>query len=427
MNKFSCFLLNCKIYAGDFLHKNLGSVCNKWSLIITLVIAGGCFEINTNAIAGEHIEVVRDVVLSGVKSAVGLGINQIPNQDGYIVTGSIGGAQAWATRLDAQGQQKWSYLMPRDAPPDDGHYHLLWHATTYSSAIVLKDGSTILCGFKVDEEDNHQTQFGLLTHIDKSGNLLNQQLLKPQKNQLPLNYLFQSAPWNDGFIIMGSSTRNKEYFTWLVALDAKGNLLWEKLLPTQTHVLQKRTFLIMKDGDLVMTNPISLLSEKGNGMNYFTEITRIQPDGVIKANRRLAGQFQLVRQPNPAYAIRLVPVELKKSEMQLLTLHDDLSEAEYLTSKDKVGIAIPQALELPDHSIVLVGATISNRGAALMVHFNPDSRQFQSYTFKPVSQSWAVGDGLATGKVGEWVAIRQDQEPEGNSSIVFSFANIINH
>lgn len=400
---------------------------------ILAILVIGCAQTDKRVETGESIEVAREIVLPDKKPIHELAISQIPSNGGYVITGNVGASQAWAVRLDVQGQQQWSYTTPQDIPPEGQQVSSSWHNSHYESAMVLKDGSTILCGYKNVGEDIRPSLVGLLTRIDANGNYVNQQLLRPQSNpEFKTNYLYQCAPWNEGYFVTGIATRflqnKRESYIWLIALDSQGKFLWEKLLPRTFSLAQKMPVIVMKNGDLILTNPAALPNDNGTGMDYFTEVMRVTGDGEIRKSRRLSGSMRLVRQPNPAQAIRLVPFHLNDSGMQLLTLKDDLSEAEKLITSKKEEFGISQAMELPDQSLVLVGNVDYANNTAAMVRFSPDLRKRQDYIFQPIHQSWRVEDGLAIGNEGEWVVIRTNHDKSATkSSYVFSFTHTVSH
>ena len=110
----------------------------------------------------------------------------------------------------------------------------------------------------------------------------------------------------------------------------------------------------MKNGDLVFSGSAPSV-EVINGLISVTEIIRIDKNVEVKAQRNITGVMQLVRQPVLSNVIRLVPTNLQESGMFLLTLNDDLTDGTNLQLPNKVEFALKQAVELQDHTILLVG------------------------------------------------------------------------
>ena len=395
----------------------------------------------------KRIELIHEIVLSDHQPINDLSINQTAAKDGFVLTGTIGASQAWATRIDEHGHQQWSYMFPPDIPAQDQLVSTAWHSSHYESAADLNGGNTLLCGYKDVGDDRKPIILGLLTRIDKSGGLVNQQLLYPQNNQqFKLNYIRQCAHWNDGYVIFGETARYlpkvqgtpspalRESFYWVIKLDSLGEIKWEKLIPKKFDVgsIPKRNpILIMKNGDLVVSSTSKETNEKKTGVDYFTDVVRFNPEGEIKVRNKFPGRMRLVRQPNPAYAIRLAPDNFNEFGARLLTLNDDLSEVEHLSIEKKEEFGIYQATELPNHSIVFSGNFDFTNNTAAMIGYSPNFSLRQEYEFHPKNKSWWVEDALATGIENEWVTIRtihdHPSKSETNFSYVFSIFNFVSH
>ena len=262
---------------------------------------------------------------------------------------------------------------------------------------------------------------GLLTRIDAKGQFVDQRLLAPHGDaKFVGNYIVQCGSWGDGYFVAGSSSRYTqnlpgksppfvgEKFFWLMALDANGEIKWEKLISKGFAIdtARKAPWQMMSNGDLIFSGAAPSI-RRADGITYVTGIIRIGQDGEVKAQRAITGRMKLVRQPSPAKAIRLVPFNLKDAGMFLLTLNDDLSDASNLDlSSNKDEFTIEQSIEMPDHSILLAGARDYTNSYATLIHYSPDLSQRHDYIFKPKGASNWVDDALMTGKPNELVTIR---------------------
>jgi hypothetical protein len=161
----------------------------------------------------------------------------VPTRDnGLIVAGSNHG-QGWAARTDAEGNIKWRYVISRPVKPTRPS-----DIPTYISAAVMPDDSVFLCGNMPGIKGGGS---GLLTHLDKDGNVLNEQL--PSPKGLSGGGLSACIASDGGLIAVGStaildpvqSTPNINSYTptyWIVSFDVNGKVKWEKLIPVSKDI-----------------------------------------------------------------------------------------------------------------------------------------------------------------------------------------------
>lgn len=378
----------------------------------------------STANAGEHFEFKKEVTLTDNRSQH-FAINSAID-GGYVLTGSIADTQAWAARLDGQGQELWSYLIPKDAHPENHNVSPSWHSSQFKSAVVLKNGNTLLCGQK-EIGDVRGNVMGLITRVNIKGQFIDQRLLSPQGGKnFKINYIHQCAAWGEGYFVAGSATKFTpntlgksppfvgETFFWLMALDEEGNVKWEKLISKGFSVALGRRlpWLIMANGDLVFSGFAPSI-EVTNGLISVTGIIRIDKEGALKAQRNITGEMQLVRQPMPANAIRLVPLNLKESGMFLQTLNDDLTDASTVKSvTEKDEFVAMQAIEMSNHSIVLTGYRDFKVPFATIIIYSPDLHQTQDLVLKPKRQSHWIDDAILTSIPDEFAVIRSTYNSE---------------
>lgn len=368
--------------------------------------------------ADESFEIKHEIDLPNYKP-FNFAINDAGSNSGYIITGYIGGHQAWAGRLDAQGNELWNYSLPKDTPQQYQNVSPAWRSSQFKSAVTLENGNTLLCGNKDIGEDQHPIMMGLLTKVDTKGKFLDQRLLTPHGDtSFRLNYIDQCASWGEGYFVAGSATQFipnvpgksppnvRQNFFWLMALDANGEVKWEKLIDKSFSVspAYKLPWLVMSNGDLIFSGTAPNV-EKKDGLTSFTSVIRVGQDGEVKAQRSISGSMKLVRQSGPAQAIRLVPLNLQDAGMYLLTLNGDLTDASYLKS-DKDEFTVNQAIEMQDNSFVLAGAKGYKNPYATLIRYSPDLRKRYEFVFKPIGSSYGVDDAMLTNRQDELVTIR---------------------
>ena len=196
-------------------------------LALCLAIAVSALMSPHNAFGGSpnrQISVEREVLVQQGDS-VGAPSAVVPASDGgYVVAGNWG--QAWATRVTANGDVIWSYWDYRDYDKNVG---LPLVRSAFSSAVMLSDDTTLLCGNK---ESPNGTK-GYLVHLDRAGRSISRQTLSSRGNiQLASSGLGQCLRWGNGFALLGSlSSGATTPLGWLTKLDAHGDIEWDKVGP----------------------------------------------------------------------------------------------------------------------------------------------------------------------------------------------------
>jgi hypothetical protein len=114
---------------------------------------------------------------------------------GYVIAGAdnFENTEPWAIAVDDDGHTQWEYL---DGAPESWADHAS-SINQFHGAVVLSDGSTILCGEK--SIDRHS--FGLLAHIGADGKLIEQQYVSPHGDSsyyAGLSAVSALGRWNRG-------------------------------------------------------------------------------------------------------------------------------------------------------------------------------------------------------------------------------------
>lgn len=391
---------------------------------------------NANNTTGEanHIKVVREVALEIGRAPTPYALAQTKD-GGYVIAGSVW--VPWATRVDANGTVVWRYELSAYNPsaPKEGEGQ-------YNGVAVLPDDSAILCGemaLPLPPGKPGGGVVGMLTHLDKAGQTLSHQLLYPNGDKsYSLSYLNKCIPWGDGVVVVGNTYRQHEYSTWLIALDAKGEIRWEKLISMTT------------DGDIeVIPNQDLLLlvdfqGEKINWMNGSipTESTEwsngsicLDPTGEIKWQRAGKSQLKVDHQKlvTPLVAESQVRLFISNSQSQSASLRILNEHGEEMKSAAfQIRPLSPKHMYLmPNHDLVFFGTEYGQEGndhpSAGITWLSADLKSNETFTFRNKSYSAGIDDALPTGKHGEFVTLRRAFEisnQDKRQGIVLTFVQV---
>lgn len=342
--------------------------------------------------ASDSIKITREVLLESGRGPIVRALIQTKD-GGYVVAGSDGHIP-WATRTDAEGNVQWRHVLPMKEWTPGGVN------AQYESGVAMADDSTLLCGYKGESEEPHQPILGLLARVDKAGKMLSHHLLYPQGDKsFPLNYLRQCVPWGDGFAVVGDTSRwvegSMQRFLWLLALDANGDIKWEKLIPNTSAGMP----LVTPNQDLVIVGP--------------TQITRVDTRGTIKSQRIVKDAYKdrvmLVRSNVTDSVVRVLSL-FNYPTRTLRSLGKNLEDLELVRGPgdDRLGDMVTnRAYLLPDRSLVLFGyQRESSTPTASITWISADLAAKRTFLPEPLWISGEITDALPTGKLGEFVTIR---------------------
>jgi hypothetical protein len=339
--------------------------------------------------AAESIEVTREVLLESGRFPIPYALAQT-KEGGYVIAGSDQHIP-WATRTDAQGNVQWRHVLPmKKWEPGDGE-------ARYEGAATMADDSTMLCGFKNVGEKSKPEIVGMLTQIDTSGKVIGHRLLYPRGDEhFKLNYMHKCIRWGDIVIVIGESTRwlapsyRDEHLSWLLAIDAKGNVKWERLLAG----LDRQDALVVSNRELVLSH--AYLGE--------TRLTSINAAGEISSQRVIPGGGVLVYSSISEPVIRLVSGD---SRTTLRTLGEHLEDVKELSGK--AGMINSEVIySLPDGSLVMFGRQREHStDTAAIARLNANLDRGETFFFQPKWISASVRNALPTGKLGEFATIRE--------------------
>jgi len=340
----------------------------------------------------ERFEVTREVLLESGRFPTPHALIQT-KEGGYVVTG-IDANKPWATRTDPEGNVQWRHVVP---PAKDGTQSGAYGVGygVYAGAATMDDDSTLLCGNTDIGWRDKPLIMGMLTRIDKSGQAISHRLFYPQGDErFHLNYLRKCIRWGDGFAVIGQTSRSVGPFFWVLALDAKGDTKWEKLLPGQGTL----EVLTLSNHDLILSQP-SL-----NG----TKIVRLDATGAIQA-QRIIPDGVVVRSTVPDSVIHLISGVGGRTTLR--TLNERLEDVGYLAGNaaliHRAPINTNADYMLPNHALFLFGYQREREvHTATIARLSADLNDLQTFSFQPLWVSAWVDDAVSTGKPGEFATVR---------------------
>lgn len=390
--------------------------------------------INNTADEASHIKVVREVALETGRAPTPYALAQAKD-GGYVIAGSVW--VPWATRVDANGNVVWRYELSAYNPsaPKEGKGQ-------YNGAAVLPDDSAILCGkmaLSLPPGKPGGGVVGMLTHLDKAGQTLSHQLLYPNGDKdYSLSYLNKCIPWRDGVVVVGNTYRQHEYSTWLIALNVKGEIRWEKLIPMTTD----GDIVVMPNQDLLLL--VDFQGEKINWMNgnipaESTEWSNgsicLDTTGEIKWQRAGKPQLKIDHQKlvTPLVAESQVRLFIGHSQsrsalMRILNEHGD----EMKSAVFPIRPLSPERIYLtPNHDLVFFGTEYGPEGtdhpSAGITWLSADLKNSETSTFHNFSYSEGMAEALPTGKPGEFVTVGhtfQISKQDKRQAVVMTFVQV---
>jgi hypothetical protein len=390
-----------------------------------------------------HIKVVREVTLETGRGAPEPHSLAQTKDGNYVIAGELFQIP-WATRTDSEGKAQWRYVVDMPEWKPGGN------RGKYGGVAILPDNSTILCGNRELPPPPGKRvgdMVGILTHLDKSGQVLNHQILYPNGDKTySLSYLEKCVPWGDGVAVTGHVSRFlkvgdkylQEYSLWLIALNGKGDIRWEKLLPRAMNgdiaVMTNQDLLLLADfqGEKVswLRGNIPTESTKwSNGSILFDNA------GEIKWKRTGKPQLQIAHQKlvTPLAAESRVRLFLGSSQSQLASLRTLNEQGEDMASVQfQIRPLSPKQIYLmPNRDFVFFGTEFGAEGkdhpSAGITWLSADLKKSETVTVGQKANSAGIDDALPTGKPGEFVTVRhtfQISNQDKRQGVVLTFVEI---
>jgi hypothetical protein len=329
-------------------------------LSVSLLLAG--------PLRADDLTVTKEVVLDSNSSGNSITITRA-NNDGLLITSDEAHAahKALVLRTDHAGNVKWRYETGLLDPP--------WApgaTPTYHGAVVMSDGSSIECGTMPRQDagfrpniGGHFHQFGLLTHLDRDGKLIEDKVLLPHDGPHELGTMgfFACANFGDGIVAIGTTNRvlpnhelsDREYLYWIVAFDSSGKIKWEKLQPTSKSLsvlpgpLYISPLQIMPGGGFVFAAAHDIMGSTSS------QVLHIGPRGDVVASVTMDGLVTIAPQEKAPNQVALVSLGTVGPTTSLIVLDDQLHELHRNSVKRHRSFETAAFL-LPHQTLILFGS-----------------------------------------------------------------------
>ncbi len=364
-------------------------------LIVTFLM--GLFM--TNVAISKDLAITREVIIPREGAW--------PNEPNIIVRADDGGfilaGGPWVIKIDADGKVLWRYV--RDKLIAD-----------YTGAVAMPDGTTFLCG-SMQLLGGREFSPSIFTHLDASGNLLNEQLIFPQnKAEHGGSHFDGCVRWGSGIAVVGrihnvlrQASGSGSAFTaplvekyyWLMMLDSDGKVQWEKQIPTTFNNIDGvRSLLVAPDSSLVFA---------GYRLDQ-TELFRINKAGEVVAKKLLPGYFQFLRAIVPDGKLKVFGGANKI--FVISTLNDQFDETHRVQGDQPSTFdADHLAYQMPDQSLALFGKALHGWGeqyASAIAYVDPtlQSAQKLELAHSPFTDTGVIKAATPTENDGEFVTAR---------------------
>jgi len=340
----------------------------------------------------------------------------LTRDNGFIVAGSLGSEaqrkSAWAVKTDSKGNVMWRYVTSRKDNPVYGQPSFI-QSPVFNALAVMPDDSVFLCGFMPGIEHS----FGLLTHLDKNGKVLNEQLLRHEA--VIRGNISSCASGSGGLVTIGKvatfqhteATKTEpgsvlqNNFYWILSFDTSGKTKWEKLLPISKQL-----------GTVDRISPIQMAAD---GSFVFvaqriddSEIVSVKPDGDIAARHFLNGLFTILLPTQEQAPTDIQLLSIFTGKLTRITFSHDLQETGRATEEHEDGV-VHLAYRMPDQSLMLFGSKPNSRGGenyAWVMHIDPAHHE-GTLTLAPDAESLWIDAGVVTNKSGEFASARRVFKP----------------
>jgi hypothetical protein len=386
-------------------------------------------------VLANNVSLIKEVVTELHSNASWpLAIAQFDNGD-VLVTGQEVGEphKESVIRLDAAGKVKWRYQTALLDPPWD-----LSDGPQYRGAVIMSDGSSFECGemprhdegFRTDVA-GHSSRVALLTHLDRDGKLIKDQLLYPKRDNKINGEFFSCARLGDGVVVVGTTAQHiptpdqirglpftVQYVYWLAAFDSAGKLRWETFVPEADEV--KAIFVQL---------PLQISADSGfvfsAAHNGKTEVVRMSATGNVLTKAVFDGMF-IIAHPVGAETTAPSLVSIGTKPTIMITLGNDLQELKRVSADHEVGEA-KVVYRLLDGSLALFGEKVIPEQLdyhARVATFDSSLQHAEDFYFTPEDSSLWTLDAIPTSKPGEFVIARIIDRPTTRDDLALDFITV---
>jgi hypothetical protein len=314
---------------------------------------------------------------------------------GFVIAGVRGRASAVGTTAD--GTLIWTYEDPRDEQVKSPFQ------SKFNGVVSLTDGRILLCGEKTTTGHT-----GLLTILDKTGNVLEQRLELPSKNRTLIHSGFYKCfRWEDGIAVTGFANDGQQGYIWIVKLDINGAKESEVLIDDRVAVTPadstEHSFVFFSYVD-----------------SFHENLVRVDMKGNVIARRTFVGSaFLQLRSDERSNRTKLLSYSLGHRPV-LYTLDQQFGDAESPKDIDFFAADKGCGFVLSDNSLALFGRT--NNAAIAWIS---ESGQLGAVmTLDPKYPSFVLSDAIPT-SANQFVTVQASASPDGNDNgLVMSWVTI---
>jgi hypothetical protein len=319
-----------------------------------------------------------------------------------------------AAKYDANGKELWRYSTNlRDDSPQHSQ------SPVFYGAAPMRDGSIYLCGeMPHPPHSGIDESWAMLTHVDANGHLLSENLVVPSQKSdlkfyLTVQYFHSCVAWGDDVAIFGTAEHvlhlpgqgtppaHEDYY-WILVLDAKGRVKWEKLIPFSEKLVPYpnglQTFFDQDNIVLMPAGPDLILSATNSS---YTEVIRMTASAEIRARALFAGRYLLTRPVVPDDLVQLWGRTKNSTLSTAISLNERLEQVQRVDGNPKAQFYAYVAYRLPDQSLCLLGVNVPAsgfNGRSVILHVDRGLHHYQD--FEPITPGnpFVIGSNVDSGR-----------------------------
>lgn len=350
-----------------------------------------------------HIEVVKATLF---ESSAGVSPQEIvrTRDDGFVVAGSLGPAQAWAARINSNNREVWRYVVPTGS----GQHQIM--KSKYVGVVQLPDDSTLLCGAAISITDGvpSEHKVGLLTVISKHGQVTAETLLEPPSGtSFRGDAIWQCIPYGDGALTVATASRPIEgqvlgtLYVRMLTLDSQGRRVADHLFPAVNGLNDVASF-----GTEIVLLCNGSVRESGATAVQTTRLLRLDDAGTTTVARTFRGAGYYLRDVDNILSIALLLAP--DGATQVRTLGAELEDVAVVNGPPQPIYLSTRSYRLKDGSIVFFGRTEvgTNSYSDSVTWLDSKLHNKEVFMFAPLFTSDKVHAVTASGRPGEFVTAR---------------------
>ncbi|MDR3432604.1 MAG: hypothetical protein P4L95_12010 [Rouxiella aceris] len=414
-----------------------------WLILTSLIRVVGCMVIaltlTTTCYAKDSAVVQQILIQTAAHAPIQPNVAKSLSDGGLIVAGRTG-STAWAMGLDAQGQTRWQYATGLHEV-----FRFYGGEPEFRDIATMADGSTYLCGF-MPRPLKSDLPSALLTHLDKQGRMLAEQLVTPKPgsdDKISSSSFEHCIVWGNDLVVMGQMAQIDprkgldglpiiHHFYWLMKLDTTGNIIWQKFIPFKFGALST---VIARDISLFKTDHGLIFSATDSNN---TEIVSLTELGDIRTRNKISGFYTLVKPLGEVGDLQLIgrePILDSSPPVTLLiSLDSTLQPTRRVKKPGDDNFFANITYKMPDNTLVGFGEGMhwfGRREQGEMLHFDQQRQELQRNSLEidgiySAGQIWVACPANASNEF--WVAklaLSEDFVNHGTSQSGFKLGMII--